>query len=145
MINILFANDQPIAVNGFQHLINEDPELKKSFAVKGLKTKDLSMVRSTDIIFLALNHRSDFSSIFNELKELSSKPKLIIYFDENEFSIVMSLLRYGLSGLVSQRSASWELVNCLRQVSENGSYICRRSAQKVFEYFRIRRRKDRKI
>jgi DNA-binding NarL/FixJ family response regulator len=143
MTNILLENDHPIARSGFCQLISSDPELKKKFVVTVLDTADWSTIKPPQILLLAVNHKSNFSPFFAVLKKLRSKPKLIIHFDETEFDAVVQLLQFGVSGLVSQRSGTLELVNCLRQVSKNGSYICQRSAKKILTRFRIRQRKGR--
>jgi DNA-binding NarL/FixJ family response regulator len=133
MISILIADDHAIFRHGLRQILEENADM--SVDGEASNGQDvLDQIWNNDFDLLLLDIKMPGMSGLETLKQLKAqKPKLKVLvlsmYPEEQYAI--RALKAGASGYITKASASEELIEAIRKVSQGGKYVSASLAEKL--------------
>lgn len=138
MIRILIADDHALFREGLKQILHENFEdVDSDEASNGYEVMDKISMNDYDILLLDIAMPS--LSGLDVLKQLRIKrPKLRVLvlsmYPEGQYAV--RAIRAGAAGYLTKRSASDELIEAIKRVSQGGTYVTAAIAEKLMFDFK---------
>ena len=133
-ISVVLADDHPIVLAGYEHLLDEDSEIR-ILAQTGSAEEavDLCAEHNPDILVLDLGlpasaedeqtHSLGGVEVIKTLAERGANTKVLIATMLDKSPVPQRVLQAGALGYLVKTEAADELVNAIRTVASGGQYI----------------------
>ena len=132
-ITVAIADDHPIVISGLKSLLSLQPEIEIVGDVVDIDLLfELIEKHKPDILLLdiSFNEKSSLDYI-KEIKNKSSKTKILILTMHEELSLLREALSKGASGFLSKRSIYEDLLYAVKSIINGGTYIHPLMAEKL--------------
>jgi len=126
MTRILIADDHPVACQGLQQIVHDDPDIVVVGAVYDMKEL-FERIRQQEVCdLIVLDIHMPGTGALHALKELKqqypSLPVLVLSMHpEDQYAI--RALRLGAAGYLTTEHAPEELVKAIRKIAAGGRYV----------------------
>ncbi len=132
-ITVAIADDHPIVISGLKSLLSLQPEIEIVGDVVDIDLLfELIEKHKPDILLLdiSFNEKSSLDYI-KEIKNKSSKTKILILTMHEELSLLREALSKGAAGFLSKRSIYEDLLYAVKSIINGGTYIHPLMAEKL--------------
>lgn len=123
--SVLIADDHPILVNGLKALVDADPDFEVvATAADGAEALDriLAVEPEVAILDLVMPIRSGLS-VLGRLSELGASTRIVVLAATATDDDIHRLVTLGAKALLFKESAPQILIECLRRVTEGGTWF----------------------
>lgn len=137
MIKILLADDHKIVRDGLKQIIsNQSDMVVCDEASTGQEVLDLIYKNDYNLVLLDISMPGrNGLEIIKEIKAENPDTKILVLSMYPEEQYAVRVLKTGGSGYLTKETASEELINAIRKVSQGGKYVSQDITEKlVFEF-----------
>jgi two-component system, NarL family, nitrate/nitrite response regulator NarL len=124
-IRIVFADGQPLILDGLQHVLSREPDLSVVARCRdGVEALEAVQQHDPDILILDVWMRGkDGFVLLRELREQKRRTRVVLLTAGLKDEEMVEALRLGVRGVVLKEMPSRVLVQCLRKVHAGGQWV----------------------
>ena len=135
MITVHIADDHQILIDGVKAVLNIEPGIEViGFSLDGMQVVDWYADNSSDVLVLDINMPElDGIEVLKRLKDLESKPEIIVLSSYDDVKLVKEVLQMGAKGFVPKKSAGEHIVQAVHKVAEGSQYFTEDIKEKMMQ------------
>ena len=134
-MDIIIANPNYLAREGFKYIINEN----RSLNVAGEITKRIDIwqqVESQKPDVLVMDYTvPNFIEVdeIEKINEISRKTKMLVISDDRNKENILKAIRYGVTGYLSKQCEKEEIINALFTIHKGEKFFCNKILDVILE------------
>ncbi len=134
-MNIILANPNYLAREGFKYIINGNSSLK----VAGEITKRIDIwpqveTQKPDVLVMdyTIPNFIDIEEL-EKINEISEKTKMLVISDDRNKGNILKAIKYGVTGYLSKQCEKEEIINALFTIHKGEKFFCNKILDVILE------------